>query len=112
MKFRWITLKSFAPFAAGMIEFPEIVQQGVAETHLITGQNGCGKTRLLCALAAASGNRSELDSRVESETDCDFSAAGADDLRVGFFVLSQNRALAFDRGHKGCLALHPEMCLG
>jgi energy-coupling factor transporter ATP-binding protein EcfA2 len=35
-----------------------------AEVHLIVGPNGCGKTRLLCLLAAALGNRRELDLRL------------------------------------------------
>ncbi len=65
MRIESVTLKNFPPFADATIPFPERAanSQG-GEVHLLTGQNGSGKTRLLCLLAAACGNRSELDSRI------------------------------------------------
>ena len=38
--------------------------EGLAEVHLLVGENGTGKTRLLCALASCCGNDNPLASRV------------------------------------------------
>jgi len=40
----------------------------LAEVHLITGENGTGKTRLLCALSAALGQTEPLIKRCRNET--------------------------------------------
>ncbi|MCA9050721.1 MAG: AAA family ATPase, partial [Planctomycetaceae bacterium] len=63
MRIECIAMRNFPPFADGRISFPEVDEKGLAEVQLITGQNGSGKTRLLCALAAACGNPKELDAR-------------------------------------------------
>ena len=63
MRIECIAMKSFPPFADGKISFPPTQEKGLAEVHLLTGQNGSGKTRLLCALAAACGNSQDLDVR-------------------------------------------------
>lgn len=63
MRIECIAMRKFPPFADGMISFPPTEEKGLAEVHLLTGQNGSGKTRLLCALAAACGNSQDLDSR-------------------------------------------------
>jgi hypothetical protein len=58
--------KSFPPFSDDKtIFFPARQEPGLAEVHLLTGENGTGKTRLLCALAAAYGNPSDLNQRLE-----------------------------------------------
>jgi len=74
MRIQAVAFRGFPPFADGEIEFPtpEVVHAGVgsAETpnlgsvHLITGQNGTGKTRLLSLFAAACGNPKELQDRI------------------------------------------------
>lgn len=66
MRIEAVTLKSFPPFADATVEFPPRASDSqLGEVHLLTGQNGTGKTRLLCLLAAACGNRTELDARIE-----------------------------------------------
>ena len=74
MRIQAVAFRGFPPFADVEIEFPapEFVHAGVgsAETpnlgsvHLITGQNGTGKTRLLSLFAAACGNPKELLDRI------------------------------------------------
>lgn len=67
MRIKCIAMREFPPFADGVISFPQTEENKLAEVQLITGQNGSGKTRLLCALAAACGNPNDLDSRHASE---------------------------------------------
>lgn len=69
MRIEQIGFKDFPPFADGIIDFPENINDELAEVHLITGQNGTGKTRLLSALAAALGNSSDLDQRHSAQPD-------------------------------------------
>ena len=74
MRIQAVAFRGFAPFADGEIEFPspeQTVEQAVAVTtnklgmvHLLTGQNGTGKTRLLSLMAAACGNPKDLMDRV------------------------------------------------
>ena len=62
-------MKSFAPFADGEIEFPEVEDAGeLAEVHMLTGENGTGKTRVLTALMAALGNIGPLQDRVRQDS--------------------------------------------
>lgn len=63
MRIESIGFRDFPPFANGLIRFRPSEADGLAETQILTGQNGTGKTRLLCALAAALGNPTELDQR-------------------------------------------------
>jgi len=57
-------MKSFAPFADGEIDFPEVeAADGLAEVHMLTGENGTGKTRVLTALIEALGNIGPLQDR-------------------------------------------------
>ena len=67
MRIEAVAFKNFPPFADATVEFP-VRAEGcqLGEVHLLTGQNGSGKTRLLCLLAAACGNRAELDARIEN----------------------------------------------
>jgi energy-coupling factor transporter ATP-binding protein EcfA2 len=66
MRIEAVTFKNFPPFADATVEFPQRASDSqLGEVHLLTGQNGSGKTRLLCLLAAACGNRAELDARIE-----------------------------------------------
>ncbi len=74
MRIQAVAFRGFAPFADGEIEFPapetDESQVGAAESaklgivHLLTGQNGTGKTRLLSLMAAACGNPKDLMDRV------------------------------------------------
>lgn len=66
MRIQAVAFRGFAPFADGEIEFPasdtDESQVSAADStklgmvHLLTGQNGTGKTRLLSLMAAACGN--------------------------------------------------------
>ncbi len=74
MRIQAVAFRGFPPFADVEIEFPapEVGHRGVENTaspnlgrvHLITGQNGTGKTRLLSLFAAACGNPKELLDRI------------------------------------------------
>ncbi|MDR3229164.1 MAG: AAA family ATPase [Puniceicoccales bacterium] len=62
--FHDLTFKNFPPFADQTIEFPqEREDKQLAETHILTGVNGTGKTRLLSVLAAVLGNEEHLEKR-------------------------------------------------
>ncbi len=63
MRLEFISFKAFPPFVDTTLTFPESDEESLAEVQVITGQNGSGKTRLLCALAAACGNPKDLDAR-------------------------------------------------
>ena len=74
MRIQAVAFRGFAPFADGEIEFPwsAAADSQVRETdstklgmvHLLTGQNGTGKTRLLSLMAAACGNSKDLLDRI------------------------------------------------
>jgi len=69
MRLTRLTMKSFAPFADGEIEFREVeAGDGLAEVHMLTGENGTGKTRVLTALMAALGNIGPLQDRVRQDS--------------------------------------------
>ena len=64
MFFRKLELLGFPPFADQEIEFPEnSFSMPLAETHILTGINGTGKTRFLSVLAAALGNDEHIIKR-------------------------------------------------
>lgn len=67
MRIETVYLRGFPPFANTQLTFPAADALGKGELHLLVGQNGTGKTRLLCLLAAALGNRSELDARTSND---------------------------------------------
>ena len=67
MRIEKVYLRGFPPFGDAQLTFPPTDVPGKGELHLLVGQNGTGKTRLLCLLAAAFGNRSELNARVGNE---------------------------------------------
>ncbi len=74
MRIQAVAFRGFAPFADGEIEFPPTEQTAaqanpvmttkLGMVHLLTGQNGTGKTRLLSLMAAACGNSKDLMDRV------------------------------------------------
>ena len=66
MRIETVYLRDFPPFDNAPLSFPVVDAPGKGELHLFVGQNGTGKTRLLCLLAAAFGNRSELDARTSA----------------------------------------------
>jgi predicted ATP-binding protein involved in virulence len=69
MRLTKITMKRFAPFADGEMEFPAVEgAEGLAEVHLFTGENGTGKTRVLAALMGALGNVGPLQDRVRQDS--------------------------------------------
>ncbi|WP_064198486.1 MULTISPECIES: AAA family ATPase [Emticicia] len=51
MKIRSLTLKNIGVFEDETISFPEKQDKDLAEIHILTGQNGTGKTTILQALA-------------------------------------------------------------
>ena len=66
MFFRTLLLEDFPPFAPNQkISFPDVEASDIplAETHVITGINGTGKTRLLSVLAAVLGNDEHIAKR-------------------------------------------------
>lgn len=52
MKIRSLSLKNIGVFEDETIAFPENKEKGMAEIHILTGQNGTGKTTILQALAS------------------------------------------------------------
>ncbi|MCA9063595.1 MAG: AAA family ATPase [Planctomycetaceae bacterium] len=71
MRIESIGFRGFPPFTDGAIDFPEKPESGLAEVHVLTGQNGTGKTRLLSILGAACGNAGDLNRRQTISNDCD-----------------------------------------
>ena len=65
MRIAAVSFQDFPPFADAIIEFPQsAADTAVGEVQLLTGQNGTGKTRLLCLLAAACGGEGPLNARI------------------------------------------------
>lgn len=64
--FRALACKEFPPFGNLRITFPPVADKpsDLAEVHLLTGINGTGKTRLLCALSAMLGQPAPLKKRL------------------------------------------------
>lgn len=78
MRLTKITMKQFAPFADGEMEFPAVEgAEGLAEVHLFTGENGTGKTRVLAALMGALGNVGPLQDRVRQDSGAEIEVYGA-----------------------------------
>lgn len=78
MYFSSIEFTDFEPFAKGSrMEFAPVPDKpdDLAEVHLITGENGTGKSRLLCLLAAALGDARALQARCRKEDQLEFAAA-------------------------------------
>ena len=67
MRIETVYFRDFPPFADAQLTFPKVETPGKGELHLLVGQNGTGKTRLLSLLAAALGNRTELSFRSEGD---------------------------------------------
>ena len=67
MRIETVYFRDFPPFADAQLTFPKVETPGKGELHLLVGQNGTGKTRLLSLLAAALGNRAELNLRSEGD---------------------------------------------
>lgn len=63
-RFEAIRFGELHPFAPQTVVFPVKDSEDLAEVHLLVGENGTGKTRLLCALASCCGNDVPLASRV------------------------------------------------
>ncbi len=65
MFFRKLLIKGFPPFEDQEITLPkvEIADGSLAETHVITGVNGTGKTRLLSVMAAVLGSNEHIAKR-------------------------------------------------
>jgi AAA domain, putative AbiEii toxin, Type IV TA system len=71
MYFNSVEFTDFPPFAKGSrMECQPVPDKpdDLAEVHLITGENGTGKTRLLCLLTAALGQTQPLLNRCRNET--------------------------------------------
>lgn len=61
MKIRSLTLKNIGVFEDETISFPEKQDKDMAEIHILTGQNGTGKTTILQALASTFSNINDTD---------------------------------------------------
>ena len=64
--FRALASDNFPPFRNLRLNLPPVEDkpEDLAEVHLLTGVNGTGKTRLLCALAAMLGHDEPLKKRL------------------------------------------------
>ena len=61
-----VILYDLPPFAKQLVEFPKVSEDAeLGDVHLFVGENGTGKTRLLSLLAAACGNSTELNNRLQ-----------------------------------------------
>lgn len=69
--FRVLASNNFPPFGDLQLEFPPVENKpdDLAEVHLLTGVNGTGKTRILCALSAMLGNQEPLKKRLKGVVD-------------------------------------------
>jgi energy-coupling factor transporter ATP-binding protein EcfA2 len=77
MRLTKLTMKNFAPFADGEVDFPSVNgAEGLAEVHLFTGENGTGKTRVLAALMGALGNLNPLQDRVRQDSGAEIEVFG------------------------------------
>ncbi len=65
--FRAVYSNSFPPFTNLYLELPPVPDkpEHLAEVHILTGINGTGKTRLLCALAAMLGQPEPLARKLQ-----------------------------------------------
>lgn len=93
MRITAIRLKHLPPFEDVIFEFPKKADELLGEVQIITGQNGTGKTRLLCAIASVLGNFSNLESR-NSDASVEF----------GGTVQSLNNDFLFWKGAGGIYA--------
>ncbi|MEZ6126396.1 MAG: AAA family ATPase [Planctomycetaceae bacterium] len=96
MRFESITLKSFPPFADATIGFPQGESKSLAEVHLLTGQNGCGKTRLLCALEAAAGNDADLKARLDPFSESDVIVVAKSDELAAIYIQTLRKVLEIE----------------
>jgi predicted ATP-binding protein involved in virulence len=87
MRITAIRLKHLPPFEEVLLKFPEKQEEKIGEVQIITGQNGTGKTRLLCALASALGNGVNLRRRI-GPTAVDFCVSVATRNRVFVHVFN------------------------
>ncbi|RLT20854.1 MAG: hypothetical protein DWI29_03135 [Planctomycetota bacterium] len=118
MRIQAVAFRGFAPFADHEIEFPVVpATEGdctapsprqLGEVHLLTGQNGTGKTRLLSLISAACGNPTELLNRLGGAADsaCAFLKMSAAD-EVGIWGsleatgLSESGMILYPAGEAG-----------
>lgn len=65
--FRALASDNFPPFGNLRLNFPPVDDKpaNLAEVHLLTGVNGTGKTRILCALSAMLGYQEPLKRRLK-----------------------------------------------
>lgn len=65
--FRALASEDFPPFGDLRVDFPPVENKpaDLAEVHLLTGVNGTGKTRILCALSAMLGHGHSLIKRLK-----------------------------------------------
>lgn len=61
MKIRSLTLKNIGVFEDETISFPEKKDKDLAEIHILTGQNGTGKSTILQALASTFSNVNDVN---------------------------------------------------
>lgn len=85
MRIETAYFEDFEPFAPQtQITFPpKPGGSKLGEVHLLVGANGSGKTRLLCLLAAALGNRGSLAARVGNTPRIRAAVVGVSDGRKG-----------------------------
>jgi energy-coupling factor transporter ATP-binding protein EcfA2 len=93
MRISQVAFRNFPPFADAIVEFPPSASDGAGEVHLLTGQNGTGKTRLLCLLAAACGNSNPLIARLGDDTKSNVAVVSEDGRRWGVWKRFRTRVM-------------------
>ncbi|RYU96548.1 AAA family ATPase [Emticicia agri] len=94
MKVRSLQLKHIGVFEDETISFPEKKDKDMAEIHILTGENGTGKTTILQALACAL-----------STTNFDYSSISNDLLFTKRFRFENNKSLCIVSTSRGRIEL-------
>ncbi len=106
MKIRSLTLKHIGVFEDETIIFPEKKEKDKAEIHILTGQNGTGKTTILQALAySVLGTEpfvtyEDVNEDIVVDFASTFSKKFKNESSRCKVLLSTNDSIKLDKGHK------------
>lgn len=97
MRIAQVAFRDFPPFADAIMDFPpSSANKGIGEVQLLTGQNGTGKTRLLCLLAAACGNPEPLNARLVPSGKSNAAVMSEHETRRGIWSQNAKQVRWFD----------------
>lgn len=106
MKIRSLTLKHIGVFEDETIAFPEKKEKDKAEIHILTGQNGTGKTTILQALAySVLGTEpfvtyEDVNEGIVVDFGSVFTKKFNDEYSLCKVLLSTNYSIKLDKGYK------------